>query len=81
MPNALVSWALLWPYAWLSAYDSRLRACLLFYGGRVKAQFADDAPAPVTLPNIRCPVMGVFATRIKSPRRKIAITRRRRQCV
>lgn len=55
--------------AWLSAcHDSRLRACLLFYGGRVKAQFADDAPAPVTLAsNIRCPVMGVFGNEDQNP--------------
>ena len=55
--------------AWLAAcHEARLRACVLFYGGRVKAQFADGAPAPIGLAgNIQCSVMGVFGNDDQNP--------------
>ena len=44
--------------AWLgAASDSRLAACGIFYGGRVKLEFAGGQPAPIGLAGqIRCPV-------------------------
>ena len=41
--------------AWLGAcHEPRYRACAVFYGGRIKLQYADGAPAPITLAeNIR----------------------------
>ncbi len=55
--------------AWLGACrDARYRACAVFYGGRVKASFADGAPAPITLAgNFRCPVLGVFGNEDAGP--------------
>ena len=55
--------------AWLGAcHEPRYRACAVFYGGRIKLQFADGAPAPITLAeNIRCPVLGVFGNEDQGP--------------
>ena len=54
---------------WLGACSlPSLGAAALFYGGRVKQQFADGAPAPVTLATqIKCPVLGVFGNEDASP--------------
>jgi carboxymethylenebutenolidase len=55
--------------AWLgAASDPRYRACAVFYGGRVKLQFADAAPAPITLTgNMRAPVLGIFGNEDAGP--------------
>ena len=55
--------------AWLGAcHEPRYRACAVFYGGRIKLQFADGAPAPITLArNIRCPVLGIFGNEDQGP--------------
>lgn len=55
--------------AWLGACSlPPLRAAALFYGGRVKTEFADAAPAPVTLAHqIKCPVLGIFGNEDASP--------------
>lgn len=55
--------------AWLGAcHDARYAACAVFYGGRIKASFADGAPAPITLArNIRCPVLGIFGNEDQGP--------------
>ena len=55
--------------AWLGAcHEPRYGACGVFYGGRVKASFADGAPAPIGLaPNIDCPVLGVFGNDDQGP--------------
>ena len=55
--------------AWLGACNEpRYKACTVFYGGRIKLQFADGAPAPITLAgNIQCPVLGIFGNEDASP--------------
>ena len=55
--------------AWLGAcHEPRYKACAVFYGGRIKLQFADGAPAPITLAgNIRCPVLGIFGNEDQGP--------------
>lgn len=55
--------------AWLGAcHEPRLRACAVFYGGRIKVAFADGAPAPITLAgDIRCPVLGIFGNEDQGP--------------
>jgi len=55
--------------AWLGAcHEPRYRACAVFYGGRVKLQFADGAAAPITLAqNMRCPVLGIFGNEDQGP--------------
>ncbi len=55
--------------AWLGAcHDARYRVCVVFYGGRIKAPFADGAPAPITLAgNMRCAVLGHFGNEDQSP--------------
>jgi carboxymethylenebutenolidase len=55
--------------SWLGAcHEPRLKACAIFYGGRVKLAFADGAPAPITLAgNIRCPVLGIFGNDDQGP--------------
>ena len=55
--------------AWLGAcHDSRIKACAVFYGGRIKASFADGAPAPLTLAaNMQAPVLGIFGNQDAGP--------------
>lgn len=55
--------------SWLAAcHDDRYRACVLFYGGRVKLPFADGGPAPITLASrIPCPVAGFFGNEDQNP--------------
>lgn len=55
--------------AWLAAcHLPHLKACGVFYGGRVKAQFVCQSPAPVTLAeNIKCPVIGIFGNDDQNP--------------
>ena len=55
--------------AWLGACsDARFKACGVFYGGRIKAQFADAAPAPIELTGqMRGPVLGIFGNLDQSP--------------
>lgn len=55
--------------AWLGAcHEPRYKACAVFYGGRIKEQMADGAPAPITLAkNIPCPVLGIFGNEDASP--------------
>ena len=55
--------------AWLTAcHNPHYKACIVFYGGRVKLQFADGAPAPITLANhIQCPVLGIFGNEDAGP--------------
>ncbi len=48
--------------SWLGAcHEPRYRACGVFYGGRVKLQFADGAPAPITL------AKGIFGNEDQGP--------------
>ncbi|MCB1743900.1 MAG: dienelactone hydrolase family protein, partial [Gammaproteobacteria bacterium] len=55
--------------AWLGAcHLPGLKACALFYGGRIKLSFADRAPAPIELAaRIGCPVLGVFGNDDQNP--------------
>ena len=55
--------------AWLGAcHEPRYKACAVFYGGRIKLEFAGGAPAPITLAgNIRCPVLGIFGNDDQGP--------------
>jgi carboxymethylenebutenolidase len=55
--------------AWLGAcHISELQACGIFYGGRIKDQFADGAPAPIALAgSIECPVLGIFGNEDQTP--------------
>jgi carboxymethylenebutenolidase len=55
--------------AWLGAcHEPRYKACVVFYGGRIKIPLADGAPAPITLAgNIRCPVLGIFGNDDQGP--------------
>ena len=55
--------------AWLGAcHEPRYAACAVFYGGRVKLSFVDNAPAPITLAgNINCPVLGMFGNEDVGP--------------
>ena len=65
--------------AWLGAcHEPRFKACAVFYGGRVKAPFADGAPPPITLREILPARYWEYsATRTRGhPRRMLTITRR-----
>ena len=66
--------------SWLAAcHDDRYRACVLFYGGRVKLPFADGGPPPITLASripARWPVSS--ATRIRIRLLPTSTTTRRR---
>jgi len=55
--------------AWLGACSlPELKACGVFYGGRVKMQFACASPAPITLADkITCPVLGIFGNEDAGP--------------
>lgn len=55
--------------AWLGAsHNPKLKACGVFYGGRVKVPFADAGPPPIELANqIQCPVLGVFGNDDQNP--------------
>lgn len=48
--------------AWLgTCHNPQYKACIVFYGGRVKLAFADGGPPPITLAQrITCPVLGIF---------------------
>ena len=48
--------------AWLGAsHNPDYRACVVFYGGRVKVSLADGAPPPIERAGqIRCPLLGIF---------------------
>lgn len=58
--------------AWLGACSlPQLAAAALFYGGRVKLEFADGAPAPITLAHqIACPILGIFGNEDANPSRE-----------
>ncbi|MGE3301551.1 MAG: dienelactone hydrolase family protein [Hyphomonadaceae bacterium] len=55
--------------AWLGAARlPGLKACAVFYGGRIRAPFADGGAAPITLAqDIACPVLGVFGNEDQGP--------------
>ncbi len=55
--------------AWLGACNNeRYRACVVFYGGRIKIAFADGGPPPIDLAGrIRCPVLGIFGNEDTNP--------------
>ncbi|MGE3541569.1 MAG: dienelactone hydrolase family protein [Candidatus Tectimicrobiota bacterium] len=55
--------------AWLGAcHNAHYKACVVFYGGRIKIAFADGAPPPLTLANrIPCPVLGIFGNEDTGP--------------
>ena len=55
--------------AWLGAsHNPKLKACGVFYGGRVKVPFADGGPAPIErASHIQCPVLGVFGNDDQNP--------------
>ena len=55
--------------AWLGACSNpNYRACVVFYGGRVRLPFADGGPAPISLADrIACPVLGVFGNEDTGP--------------
>ncbi|MDX1431671.1 MAG: dienelactone hydrolase family protein [Gammaproteobacteria bacterium] len=55
--------------AWLGAcHEPRYEACAVFYGGRIKLEFAGGEPAPITLAaGIRCPVLGIFGNDDQNP--------------
>ena len=55
--------------AWLGAcHNPNYKACIVFYGGRVKISFADGAPPPIDLTNqMTCPVLGIFGNEDQGP--------------
>jgi carboxymethylenebutenolidase len=55
--------------AWLGAcHNPQYKACIVFYGGRVKLAFADGGPPPITLAHrITCPVLGIFGNEDAGP--------------
>jgi carboxymethylenebutenolidase len=55
--------------AWLGAcHNPQYKACIVFYGGRVKLSFADGAPPPIELADrITCPVLGIFGNEDAGP--------------
>ncbi len=55
--------------AWLGAcHNADYKACIVFYGGRVKIAFADGATPPIELAgNIKCPVLGIFGNEDQGP--------------
>jgi carboxymethylenebutenolidase len=55
--------------AWLGAcHNPAYKACIVFYGGRVKIAFADGATPPIELASrITCPVLGIFGNDDQGP--------------
>jgi carboxymethylenebutenolidase len=55
--------------AWLGAcHNPNYKACIVFYGGRVKIAFADGGKPPIELANrITCPVLGIFGNEDQGP--------------
>jgi carboxymethylenebutenolidase len=55
--------------AWLGACNNPdYKACIVFYGGRVKIAFADGGTPPVELAErITCPVLGIFGNEDQGP--------------
>lgn len=55
--------------AWLGACNNPgFKACIVFYGGRVKVAFADAGTPPIERAGqIACPVMGVFGNEDQGP--------------
>ncbi|NQV99150.1 MAG: dienelactone hydrolase family protein [Rhodospirillales bacterium] len=55
--------------AWLgAAHNARLRACAIFYGGRVKLAMGPETPPAIDLAGqIKCPVMGFFGNDDQNP--------------
>ena len=55
--------------AWLGACNqSAYKACIVFYGGRVKIAFADGGTPPIELADrITCPVLGIFGNEDQGP--------------
>ena len=55
--------------AWLAAcHIQELKACAVFYGGRIKLSMGGTHPAPIELAqNIRCPVAGFFGNDDTNP--------------
>lgn len=55
--------------AWLGAcHIPGLKACAIFYGGRIKIPMGEGNPAPIELAsNINCPVIGFFGNEDRNP--------------
>lgn len=55
--------------AWLGACNKpTYKACIVFYGGRVKIAFADGGTPPIELAErITCPVLGIFGNDDQGP--------------
>lgn len=55
--------------SWLGAcHMPTLKACAIFYGGRIKVQMGPNTPPPIELAgNIKCPVTGFFGNDDQSP--------------
>ena len=55
--------------SWLGAcHMPALKACAIFYGGRIKVQMGPNTPPPIELAgNIKCPVIGFFGNDDQSP--------------
>ena len=55
--------------AWLGAcHISNLKACAMFYGGRIKIAMGEDNPPPIHLADkIPCPVAGFFGNEDENP--------------
>lgn len=55
--------------AWLgAAHNPQLKACAIFYGGRIKRQMGPGTPPAIELADqIRCPVAGFFGNNDKNP--------------
>jgi carboxymethylenebutenolidase len=55
--------------AWLGACNNPdYKACIVFYGGRVKLAFADGGTPPIDLADrIPCPVLGIFGNEDQGP--------------
>ena len=55
--------------AWLGACHNRnYKACIVFYGGRIKVAFADAGTPPIELAHsIPCPVLGIFGNDDENP--------------
>jgi carboxymethylenebutenolidase len=55
--------------AWLGACSNpQYKACIVFYGGRIKLAFADGGTPPIKLAgHITCPVLGIFGNDDQGP--------------
>lgn len=55
--------------AWLGAcHNPDYKACIVFYGGRVKIAFADGGTPPIELADrMACPVLGIFGNDDQGP--------------